>query len=114
MKRESREGFKIRPDRCDVQESRFHFCDQVGSRESFDLTKSDDAQRRDCSFESEMDTCVTCAELHCSKGPMFLGSIHIHFLLMTHSKSCIAPYALLNLLSRTLHSPQFLFLNICH
>jgi hypothetical protein len=35
------EGFKIRPDRCCVHESRFHFCDQVRAGEGFDLTKSD-------------------------------------------------------------------------
>jgi hypothetical protein len=36
-----REGFKIRPDRCWVHESRFHFCDQVRDGKTFDLTKSD-------------------------------------------------------------------------
>ena len=36
-----REGFKIRPDRCCVHESRFHFSDQVRAGETFDLTKSD-------------------------------------------------------------------------
>ena len=35
------EGFKIRPNRCWLQESRFHFCDQVRAGEGFDLTKSD-------------------------------------------------------------------------
>jgi hypothetical protein len=35
------EGFKIRPDRCCVHESRLHFCDQVRAGEGFDLTKSD-------------------------------------------------------------------------
>jgi hypothetical protein len=34
------EGFKIRPDRCRVHKSRFHFCDQVRNGEGFDLTKS--------------------------------------------------------------------------
>jgi hypothetical protein len=63
-KRESREGFKIRPDRCRVQESRFHFCDQIRGCEGFDLTKSDDAQIWDCSTKSEMDACVACTEFH--------------------------------------------------
>jgi hypothetical protein len=40
-KRCPREGLKIRPDRCWVHESRFHFADQVRNCEGFDLTKSD-------------------------------------------------------------------------
>jgi hypothetical protein len=36
-----REGFKIRPNRCWLHESRFHFADQVRAGEGFDLTKSD-------------------------------------------------------------------------
>jgi hypothetical protein len=35
------EGLKIRPNRCWVHESRFHFCNQVRNCEGFDLTKSD-------------------------------------------------------------------------
>jgi hypothetical protein len=35
------EGFKIRPYRYWVHESRFHFCNQVRNGEGFDLTKSD-------------------------------------------------------------------------
>ena len=35
------EGFKIRPNRCWVHESRFHFADQVRNSEGLDLTKSD-------------------------------------------------------------------------
>jgi hypothetical protein len=34
------EGFKIRPYRCWVHESRFHFCNQVCDGKGFDLTKS--------------------------------------------------------------------------
>jgi hypothetical protein len=68
------EGFNIRPDRCCVQESRFHFCDQVRAGESFDLTISDDAQIWDCSFKSEMNASVSGAPFnHCN----VLGSIHI-------------------------------------
>jgi hypothetical protein len=40
-KRCPREGLKIRPDRCWVHESRFHFADQIRNCEGFDLTKSD-------------------------------------------------------------------------
>ena len=36
-----REGFKIRPYRCWVHESRFHFANQVRNGEGVDLTKSD-------------------------------------------------------------------------
>ncbi len=43
------EGLKIRPDRRCVQESRFHFRDQVRAGEGFDLTKSDCAQASDSS-----------------------------------------------------------------
>jgi len=48
-KRCPREGLKIRPDRCWVHESRFHFRNQIADGEGFDLTKSDCAQIWDCS-----------------------------------------------------------------
>jgi hypothetical protein len=69
-----REGFKIRPDRCWVQASRFHFSDQVRAGEGFDLAKSDCSQVWDCSFKSEINASVpgTKAEVcNC------LGSIHV-------------------------------------
>jgi hypothetical protein len=53
------EGFKIRPDRCWVHESRFHFCDQVRAGETFDLTKSDRAQISDNSVESKLNAAVS-------------------------------------------------------
>jgi hypothetical protein len=53
------EGFKIRPERCWVQESRFHFCNQVRAGEGFDLSKSDCAQSWDCSFKSEINAAVS-------------------------------------------------------
>jgi hypothetical protein len=53
------EGFKIRPDRCRVHESRFHFCDQVRASESFDLTKSDCAQIWEDSFKSKFNAAVS-------------------------------------------------------
>jgi hypothetical protein len=68
------EGFKIRPDRSWVQESRFHFRDQVRAGEGFDLTKSDCAQAWDCSFKSEINASVAG-----TKGDVCncFGSIHI-------------------------------------
>jgi hypothetical protein len=68
------EGFNIRPERCCVHESRFHFCDQVRAGEGFDLTISDDAQIWDCSFESEMNAAVSSAPFDSGK---FFGSIHM-------------------------------------
>jgi hypothetical protein len=41
------ESLDIRPNRCCVQESLFHFRDQVRDGEGFDLTKSDCAQTSD-------------------------------------------------------------------
>jgi len=55
------EGFKIRPDRCRVQESRFHFSEQIRAGEGFDLTKSDCAQAWDCSLKSEINAAVSGA-----------------------------------------------------
>jgi hypothetical protein len=68
------EGFKIRPDRCCVHESRFHFCDQVRAGEGFDLTKSDRAQISDNSVESQLNTAVSGTK---SEVCSCLGSIHI-------------------------------------
>ncbi len=69
-----REGFKIRPDRCWVQASRLHFCDQVRAGKRFDLAKSDCSQIRDCSFESEINAAVPGAEANVCN---WLGSIHV-------------------------------------
>jgi len=60
-KRSPREGLKIRPDRCRVHESRFHFRNQICDGEGFDLTKSDCAQIWDCSFESKLNAAVSSA-----------------------------------------------------
>ena len=68
-----REGLKIRPQRCRVHVSRFHFCDQVRSGKGFDLTKSDCAQTFDCSFKSEINASVSSAETNVCN---CLGSIH--------------------------------------
>jgi hypothetical protein len=68
------EGFKVRPNRCWVHVSRFHFRNQVGTREGFDLTKSDCAQSWEDSFKSKFNAAVsgTKAEVcNC------FGSIHI-------------------------------------
>ena len=73
-KRSPREGFKIRPDRCRVHESRFHFRNQICDGEGFDLTKSDCAQIWDCSLESKLNAAVSSAQAEvCS----CLGSIHV-------------------------------------
>jgi len=69
-----REGLNIRPDRCWVQASRFHFCDQVRARKRFDLAKSDCSQTRDCSFESEINASVPGTEADVCN---WLGSIHV-------------------------------------
>ena len=69
-----REGFKIRPDRCRVHESRLHFCDQVRSGKSFDLTNSDCAQTFDCSSESEINAAVPCTEANVFND---FGIIHV-------------------------------------
>lgn len=68
------EGAQIRPDRCDVQEPRFHLRDQIGDREGFDLTKSDCAQASDCAAESKVNAAVASAEGDVSKGR---GIIHM-------------------------------------
>jgi hypothetical protein len=54
-----REGLKIRPDRCWVQESRFHFCNQVRDSECFDLRVSDCPHIWDNSLESEINASVS-------------------------------------------------------
>jgi hypothetical protein len=68
------EGFKIRPDRSAVQESRFHFCDQVRAGETFDLTKSDRAQISDNSVQSKFNASVSGTKPDVCNGR---GSIHI-------------------------------------
>ena len=69
-----REGLNIRPDRCRVQESRFHFSDQVRAGERLDLAKSDCAQMWDCSFKSEINASVASAEADVCN---CFGSIHV-------------------------------------
>ena len=69
-----RERLNIRPDRCCVQESRFHFSDQVRAGERFDLAKSDCAQMWDCSFKSEINASVASAEADVCN---CFGSIHV-------------------------------------
>ena len=69
------EGFNIRPDRCRVQVSRFHFRNQVGAGVGFDLTKSERAQIWDDSGKSEMNSSVAGAPFE--TGKRFLGMIHI-------------------------------------
>jgi hypothetical protein len=78
-KRFPREGLKIRPDRCRVHESLFHFADQIRNCEGFDLTKSDCAQTWDCSFESKLNASVSSAEANVCN---CFGSIHVMVLLV--------------------------------
>ncbi len=69
-----REGFKIRPNRCWVHKSRFHFCNQVRNGEGFDLTKSDCAQSWEDSFKSKFNASASRTKpdvCNC------FGSIHI-------------------------------------
>jgi hypothetical protein len=68
------EGFKIRPDRCCVHESRLHFADQVRAGEGFDLTKSDRAQISDNSVQSNLNAAVSGTK---SEVCNCFGSIHI-------------------------------------
>ena len=55
------EVLNARPNRCWVQESRFHFSDQVRDGEGFDLTKSDCAQASDNSADSDINASVAGA-----------------------------------------------------
>ena len=68
------EGFKIRPNRSRVQESLFHFRNQVCTGEGFDLTKSDCAQSWEDSFESKFNAAISGTK---SEVCNCLGSIHI-------------------------------------
>jgi hypothetical protein len=68
------EGFKIRPNRCWVHVSRFHFRNQVGTREGFDLTKSDCAQSWEDSFKSKFNAAVSSTKAEVCN---CFGSIHI-------------------------------------
>ena len=69
------EAFDIRPDRCWVQESRFHFRDQVRDGEGFDLTKSDCAHASESSAESDINSTVPGAQADM----ICFGIIHIRF-----------------------------------
>jgi len=71
-----REGLKIRPDRCRVHESRFHFSNQVRAGEGFDLTKSDAPHSWEDSFKSKFNAAVSGTKADvCS----CFGSIHIFY-----------------------------------
>tara|TARA_R110002020_G_scaffold44181_2_gene127721 strand:- start:2740 stop:3261 length:522 start_codon:yes stop_codon:yes gene_type:complete len=56
------QGFKIRPDRCRNQLSRFHLCNQVRSGEGFDLHMSDDSMFKSGKVKSSLDATVSSAE----------------------------------------------------
>ena len=69
------EALDIRPNRSWVQESRFHFRDQVRTGEGFDLTNSDCAQASDSSAESDINSTVPGAQADM----ICFGIIHIRF-----------------------------------
>jgi len=56
------EGFKIRPNRCGSQLSRFHLRNQVGNGEGFDLHMSDDSMSKPSKLKSSLDTPISCAK----------------------------------------------------
>ena len=68
------EGLKIRPYRCRLHKSRFHFCNQVRAGKGFDLTKSDCSQIWDDSFKSEINPSVAGTKADVGK---LRGSIHV-------------------------------------
>jgi hypothetical protein len=84
------EGFKIRPDRCCVHESRLHFADQVRAGEGFDLTKSDRAQISDNSVESKFNAAVSGTKADVCN---WRGSIHIHLSSLTILSKAYTPTA---------------------
>ena len=115
------EGFKIRPDRCCVHESLFHFCDQVRAGEGFDLTKSDRAQIWDCSFKSKFNAAVSGTK---SEVCNCFGIIHIVFsfyftdlstnrdMLPCISTGMDAPRSPSRFLLTMIHAPSFVWLII--
>jgi len=56
------ESLKIRPDRCEVQESRLHFRNQVRAGVRLDLTKSDRAHCSESSLQSDVNAAVSSAK----------------------------------------------------
>jgi len=69
-----REGFNVREDRCCIQFSRFHLCNQVRDRESFPLHVSDLSQIWENSSESKPNAFVSRAEAEVCN---CFGIIHI-------------------------------------
>jgi hypothetical protein len=56
------EGFKVRPNRCRSQETRFHLRNQVGSGEGFDLHISERSSCNPCKLKSSLDASVSAAK----------------------------------------------------
>ena len=56
-----REGFKIRVNRCGIQEILFHLCDQVFDCEGFDLHITDDSMAKSGKLKSSLDSTVSAA-----------------------------------------------------
>jgi len=68
------EGLNIRPDRSDIQLTRFNLCDQVRASEGFYLHVADRSKSRDNSFDSQFESSVSRTQTDTSK---FFGIIHI-------------------------------------
>ena len=79
-----REGFKIVPKRCDIQESFFHFTDEIGLSKPLKLTICEASQSfaKDV-FEAKSNAAISGAEFKSCD-----GSIHIMFLLVAVCKFC--------------------------
>ena len=69
-----REGFKIRVNRCGIQEILFHLCDQVFDCVGFDLHITDDSMFKSGKLKSSLDSTVSAAKRE-NSGCVF-GIIH--------------------------------------
>tara|TARA_R110000851_G_scaffold35978_3_gene94253 strand:+ start:695 stop:1108 length:414 start_codon:yes stop_codon:yes gene_type:complete len=56
------QGFKIRPNRCRIHFSRFHFRNQVRDCVGFDLANKDSSQSWQASFKSDIDPSVSSTQ----------------------------------------------------
>ena len=69
------EGFKVRPNRCRSQLTRFHLRNQVGSGEGFDLHISEDSMLNPGELKSSLDATISGAK--CENSGCVFGIIHI-------------------------------------
>ena len=77
-----RESGNIRPDRCRIHETRFHFRNQVRDGIRFDFTQSDCSQSADDSLESKFNASVSGTKADVCN---CFGSIHV----MTLRVECV-------------------------